>query len=126
MDNDIIIVEIFVTKERINLFDTDTLFMNIYYYWHCYHLLSFHWKSKALIKLKRNIIKKWPLNDFCVNLFLKLVSMKDQNIDPTNYFFKSEDYFEHLIQQKRWSEVVCKNNKKRKSRKSRKSRKCIR
>ena len=43
--------------------------------------------------------------------------MKDQNIDPT------KDYFEHLMQQKRWSRVVCKNNKKRKSTKSRK---CIR
>ena len=37
MDNEIIIVEIFATKKRINLFDTDT--------------------PKALIKLKQNIIR---------------------------------------------------------------------
>ena len=49
--------------------------------------------------------------------------MKDQNIDLTNYFYKSQDYFEHLmrLKKKRWSGVVLKNNEKRKPIK-----KCIR
>ena len=72
-------------------------------------------------KLKENIIKKWPTNDFCnVNLFLELVFLKNKDIDPTAYFYKSEDYFEYLMTLKlKFDRMVCDrhlniNKKKRK------------
>ena len=71
--------------------------------------------------LKENIIKKWPTNHFCnVNLFLELVFLKNKDIDPTVYFYKSEDYFEYLMTLKlKLDRMVCDrhlniNKKKRK------------
>ena len=40
-----------------------------------------------MIKLKENVIKKWPSNDFCnVNLFLELMSSRNKDIDPKDIF----------------------------------------
>ena len=81
-------------------FDNDTLFMNIYHYWCFLHFLSpyYSWGKDAVVKLRENIIKKWPSNDFSnVYLFLELVSQMTRQIDPTYYFYESEDYFELLM-----------------------------
>ena len=53
--------------------------------------------------------KKWPSNDFSnVNLFLELVSCRTKEVDPTNYLFQSEDYFELLMSLKpKMDRMVC-------------------
>ena len=106
---------VFIDATRmIDGFESDTLFMNIYNYWcFCRHLLWRHlWDKKAMLELKKNIIKKWPKNDFCnVNLFLELMSANNEEIDPTVYFWKSEDYFERLmILKPKFDKMVCKRH----------------
>ena len=98
-------------SNNIDEFDNDTLFINIYNYWCFSHYLPIYysWEEYAKEKLKENIIKKWPTNDFCnVNLFLELVSLKNKDIDPTVYSLKSEDYFEYLMTSKlKFDRMVC-------------------
>ena len=81
-------------------FDEETLFMNIYNLYCFSHYLSPKelWEKQAIKRLKENIVKKWPANDFCnVFLFLELVSQKDTLVNPTFFFWRSEDYFQHLM-----------------------------
>ena len=85
----ITLFEIDTNNRLIEEFDTDTLFLNIYNYWCFCHYLSpyYLWEQYAMIKLKENIIKKWPSNDFCnVNLFLELMSSRNKDIDPKDIF----------------------------------------
>ena len=95
----ITLFEIDTNNRLIEDFDTDTLFLNIYDYWcFCHYLTPYYLWGQYAMKLKENIIKKWPSNDFCnVNLFLELISFKNKDVDPTVYFWKSEDYFQHLM-----------------------------
>ena len=68
----------------------ETLFMNIYHYWCFVHFLSpyYSWENQAIKTLRINIIRKWPRKDFSnVNLFLKLLSCRTKELDPTKYFF---------------------------------------
>ena len=92
-------------------FDNDTLFMNIYHFWCFVHFLSpyYSWEQEAIANLRKNIIKKWPSNDFSnVNLFLELVSCRTKEIDPTYYFYESEDYFELLMSLKlKMDRMIC-------------------
>ena len=105
------IVTLRFNQNNIDEYDNDTLFMNIYNYWCLSHYLSIRhlWEQYAIQKLKENIIKKWPTNDFCnVNLFLELAFLKNKDIDPTIYFYKSEDYFEYLMTLKlKLDRMVC-------------------
>ena len=100
--------------------------MNIYNYWcFCHYLpIYYSWEEHAKEKLRENIVKKWPTNDFCnVNLFLELVLLKNENIDPTAYLWKSEDYFEYLMTLKlKLDRMVCDRHLKI----NKKKRKCIR
>ena len=114
MDNEpyrVTLFEIDTNNRLIEEFDNDTLFLNIYNYWCICHYLSpyYLWEQNAMMKLKENIIKKWPLNDFCnVNLFLELMSSRNRDIDPTVYFWKSEDYFQYLMTSKsKFDSMVC-------------------
>lgn len=88
---------------KLSQFKDETLFMNIYHYWCFVHFLSpyYSWENKAINTLKVNIIRKWPKKDFSnVNLFLELLSVKAKEVDPTDYFFRSEDYFTVLMSMK--------------------------
>ena len=81
-------------------FDNDTLFMNIYNHWCFLHFLSpyYSWGKEAIVKLRKNIIKKWSSNDFSnVYLFSELVAQMTRQIDPSYYLYESEDYFELLM-----------------------------
>ena len=85
---------------KISEFKDETLFMNIYHYWCFLHFLSpyYSWENQAIRTLKINIIRKWPRKDFSnFNLFLELLSCRAKEVDPTKYFFTSEDYFTTLI-----------------------------
>ena len=90
-------------------FDNDTL--NIYHFWCFVHFLSpyYSWEQEAIANLRKNIIKKWPSNYFSnVNLFLELVSCRTKEIDPTYYFYESEDYFELLMSLKpKMDRMIC-------------------
>ena len=98
-----IIFEIDRDNRNIFRFDDETLFMNIYtLYCFCRYLSPYYkWEEEAIERLKRNIIKKWPTNDFCnVFLFVELLSHGSEKVNPITFFWKSEDYFEYLITQK--------------------------
>ena len=108
---DIVIFEIDKDNRNIDQFDDDTLFMNIYNFYCFSHYLSpyYSWEEKATERLKQNIIKKWPINDFCnAYLFLELLTKRCKKIDPTFFFWRSEDYFQYLIDQKNeMNRLVC-------------------
>ena len=105
------IVTLRFNQNNIDEYDNDTLFMNIYNYWCSSHYFSIRhsWRQYAIQKLKENIIKKWPTNGFCnVNLFLEFVFLKNENINPLIYYWKSEDYFEYLMASKsKFDSMVC-------------------
>ena len=108
---DLIIFEIDGDNRNIDQFDNETLFMNIYNFYCFSHYLSpyYSWEAKVLERLKQNIIKKWPTDDFCnVFLFMELLSGRCKRVDPTFYFWKSEDYFRYLMDQKNeLNRLVC-------------------
>ena len=99
------------SRLHISDFDNDTLFMNIYHFWFYLHFFSpcYSWREGAMANLRKNIIKKWPSNDFSnVYLFLELVSFQTKEIDPTSYFYESENYFELLMSLKsRMDRMIC-------------------
>ena len=100
---DIIIYEIDKDNRNIDQFDNDTLFMNIYNFYCFSHYLSpyYSWEERAKERLKQNIIKKWPTDDFCnVYLFLELLTRRCKKVDPAFYFWRSEDYFQYLMNQR--------------------------
>ena len=74
--------------------------VNIYLF-HCFsRYLSpyYQWDKKALKRLKENIILKWPKETFGnVFVFIELLSRGFKEVNPTGYFWNSEDYFEHLF-----------------------------
>ena len=99
-NNELIVYAIDHNHVDILELDNDTLFMNIYHFWCCLHFVSsnYSWGEGAAANLRKNIIKKWPSNDFSnVYLFLELISHRTKQIDPTYYFYQSEDYFELLM-----------------------------
>ena len=53
---------------------------------------------------------------FCnVNLFLEFVFLKNENINPLIYYWKSEDYFEYLMDSKsKFDSMVCDRKKEKK------------
>ena len=106
-----IIFEIDRNNRNIARFDDETLFMNIYTFYCFFHYLSpyYSWEKEAIERLKQNIIKKWPTNDFCnVYLFIEILYHKCKKVDPTFFFWKSEDYFQYLITQKNeLNRLVC-------------------
>ena len=78
----ITLFEIDTNNRLIEDFDNDTLFLNIYNYWCLRHYLSsYYLREQYLNKLRKNIIKKWPLNDFSnVNLFWNLFVLKIERL----------------------------------------------
>ena len=95
-----VIFKIDENQKTIEEFDNETLFMNIYLFYCFSRYLSpyYEWDKKALKRLKENIIFKWPKKDFCnVFLFIELLSRGFTQVNPMNFFWHSENYFEHLL-----------------------------
>ena len=95
-----VIFKIDENQKTIDEFDDETLFMNIYLFYCFSRYLSpyYEWEKKALKRLKQNIILKWPIKNFGnVFLFIELLSRGFKEVDPTSFFWRSEDYFEHLL-----------------------------
>ena len=95
-----VIFKINTNQKTIDEFDNETLFMNIYLFYCFSRYLSpyYQWEKKALKRLKENIILKWPKETFGnVFVFIELLSRGFKEVNPTGYFWNSEDYFEHLF-----------------------------
>ena len=116
--------------QKISDFDDDSLFINIYHFWCFTRYLSpyYKWGSKALKNLERNIRRKWSSDFTNVNLFIELVHKNSKEIDPSDYFFNSENYFTKLMFLKPIMDTMVKDrhfpNRKKKC--DLKIRKCIR
>ena len=95
-----VIFKIDINQKTIDEFDNETLFMNIYLFYCFSRYLSpyYKWEKEALKRLKENIILKWPKETFGnVFVFIELLSRGFKEVNPTGYFWNSEDYFEHLF-----------------------------
>ena len=89
-----------INQKTIDEFDDETLFMNVYLFYCFSRYLSpyYHWEKKALKRLKENIIFKWPKENFGnVFIFIELLSRGFQEVNPISFFWRPEDYFEHLL-----------------------------
>ena len=92
--------------KHINL---DTLFLNLYDYWrdfYHYHAIIrsvAEWSNYVLVKLERNIRKKWPKDLVNVNILFENFHEKDKFFNLTKFFEKydNEKYFELLIDWKK-------------------------
>ena len=95
-----VIFKIDQNQKRVEEFDNETLFTNIYLFYCFSRYLSpyYKWEKEALKRLKENIILKWPKETFGnVFLFIELLSRGFKEVNPTVYFYNSEDYFEQLL-----------------------------
>ena len=117
-------------NEKIDEFDKDTLFLNIYHFWCFANYLSMYyiWRWTALDRLKMNLRKKWPKNFVNVNLFIELCERKSEMINPVVFYDADELYFEKILL---LEEDLMKNLKphhiiKEKNKKIKKNYKCIR
>ena len=82
-------------NEKIDEFDKDTLFLNIYHFWCFANYLSMYyiWCWTGLDRLKMNLRKKWPKNFVNVNLFIELCERKTEMITPVVFYGDDESYF---------------------------------
>ena len=86
-------------NEKINEFDKDALFLNIYHFW-CftnYRSMYYIWHWTASDCLKMNLKKKWPKNSVNVNLFIELCERKTEMINPVVFYDENESYFEKIL-----------------------------
>ena len=83
----------------IKLFDKDTLFLNIYFFWCIKHFFSMYyiWQLESLTRLKENLRKKWVDDLLNLNLFIERVEKRDRTINPCYFVDNSESYFEKLF-----------------------------
>ena len=96
---DLIIQQIDNGLLDISEFEEENLFMNIFY---CFNFIKFlspyiNWGDKFTFKLKCNIRKKWSNDLPNVNYFIQLLEKQSQEINPSGYYFNSEDYFTKLL-----------------------------
>ena len=86
-------------NEKIDEFDKDTLFLNIYHFWCFANYLSMyyiqHWT--ALDHLKMNLTKKSQKNFVDVNLFIELCERKTEMISPIVFYGDNKSYFEKIL-----------------------------
>ena len=95
-----VIFKIDQNQKTIEEFDKETLFTNIYLFYCFSRYLSpyYKWEKETLKRLKENIILKWPKETFGnVFVFIELLSRGFKEVNPTVYFYNSEDYFEQLL-----------------------------
>ena len=96
---DLIIQQIDNGLLDISEFEEENLFMNIFY---CFNFIKFlspyiNWGDKFIFKLKCKIRKKWSNDLPNVNYFIRLLEKQSQEINPSGYYFNSEDYFTKLL-----------------------------
>ena len=80
----------------IKLFDKDTLFLNVYFFWCIQHFVSMYhiWWFKALARLKENLRKKLVDDLPNLNLFIERLEKRGRSINPLYFVDDSESYVE--------------------------------
>ena len=89
-------------------FQFEPLFINIYY---CYYFVKFlspyyTWGDKLIKVLKKNIKKKWRPALPNVEFFLDQMEKKKIQVDPFDYWYQSEDYFQKLCALKSLADIL--------------------
>ena len=89
-------------------FQFEPLFINIYY---CYYFVKFlspyyTWGDKLIKVLKKNIKKKWRPALRNVEFFLDQMEKKKLEVDPFDYWYQSEDYFQKLCALKSLADIL--------------------
>ena len=89
-------------------FQFEPLFINIYY---CYYFVKFlspyyTWGDKLIKVLKKNIKKKWRPALPNVEFFLDQMEKKKIQVDPFDYWYQSEDYFQKLCSLKSLADIL--------------------
>ena len=95
-------------NSRIEQFKNEPLFINIYYCFYFCKFLSKHfsWYDKIIDTLKENIRIKWLDSLPNIDFFIKQIEIKNENIDPFEYWFHSEDYFEKILKLKELADLL--------------------
>ena len=107
-------------NHKLNQFQFEPLFINIFYCFYFQRFLSpyYRWRYHAIKVLKRNIKREWPECLPNIDFFIKQIEIKNKEVDPFEYWYHSEDYFEKLMLLKEISDVLFpakkKKNKKKK------------
>ena len=106
------IQEIDNNYDKIQDFDKDSLFSNIYHFWCFANYLSMYyiWRITALHRLKVNLKKKWILDLPNFNLFIELLERKTETLNPIIFYDDSESYFEKLFLMKSDVEKLIKSH----------------
>ena len=104
---------------KINQFQFENLFINIFYCFYFEKFLSpyFRWGNHAIRALKRNIKRKWLKCLPNIDFFIKQIEIKNKEVDPFKFWYHSEDYFEKIMQLKEISYTFPAEKKKKKKKK---------
>ena len=113
---DTVIKSIDEKKSRIRQFQSEPLFINIYY---CFYFVKFlspykNWCDEIIETLKNNIRNKWVNCLPNVDFFIKQIEIENKEVDPFEYWFHSEDYFEKVMLLKEISDILFPAKKKKK------------
>ena len=89
-------------------FEEENLFINIFY---CFYFIKFlspyySWGDKLIASLKRNIRRKWVKSLPNIEFFIKQMEKRCSELDPYDYYYKSEDYFTKLLFLKPISDIL--------------------
>ena len=100
-------------------FEEENLFINIFY---CFYFIKFlspyySWGDKLIASLKRNIRRKWVKSLPNIEFFIKQMEKRRPELDPYDYYHKSEDYFTKLLFLKPISDILFPAEKKKKKKK---------
>ena len=107
-------------NSKINQFQFETLFINIFYCFYFQRFVSpyFRWRNHAIRVLKRNIRKKWLKSLPNIDFFIKQIEIKNKEVDPFKYWYHSEDYFEKVMLLKEISDILFPAKKKENKKKN--------
>ena len=99
-----------------NYFNSETLFINIFFFFYFNKFLSAYctWEERIMKILKKNIKRKWPKYLFNVNFFIKQMTDSRYEVDPFVYYYKSEDYFAKLLILKPFADALFPKRKRKK------------
>ena len=102
---------------KINQFQFENLFTNIFYCFYFEKFLSpyFRWGNHAICVLKRNIKRKWLTCLPNIDFFIMQIEIKNKEVDPFKFWYHSEDYFEKIMQLKEISYTFPAKKKKKKN-----------
>ena len=110
-----------IDKENLKVtqFQFETLFINIFYCFYFTRFLSpyYAWRLRDIEILKRNIKKKWSKCLPNIDFFMKQMEIKNKEVDPFEYWYHSEDYFEKIMSLKEIADILFPAKKKKKKKK---------